>query len=220
MLGIVALLALVTVAYAGGWVIVTVRDVPEYAVAGRPLQLTLMVRDVGGSPADGLTPNIAAKSEAEMVRAPAVMTKNAGEYTATLVLPRRGNWTIQFNAFDDSSRWERSMLPELTVIAPGSSAPAPMSQATLGERLFSAKGCNGCHVHPEVKEGRVYGPDLTGRRFAPEYLKRFLADPSMTPVPETVCSRDGSYCGSPYAMPNLNLKDAEIDALVAFIVKK
>jgi hypothetical protein len=71
-----------------------------------------------------------------------------------------------------------------------------------------------------VKAGRLYGPDLTGKRFATEYLRRFLADPSITPVPEEICSKDRSYCGSPYEMPNLNLKDAEIEALVAFITKK
>jgi hypothetical protein len=60
---------------------------------------------------------------------------------------------------------------------------------------------------------------LTGERFSPEYVKKFLADPGITPVPEEVCSRDRSYCGSPYAMPNLNLKDAEIEALTAFLNK-
>jgi hypothetical protein len=73
---------------------------------------------------------------------------------------------------------------------------------------------------PEVKEGRLYGPDLTGKRFVTEYLRKFLADPSITPAPEEVCSKDRSSCGSPYAMPNLHLKDAEIEALVAFITNK
>jgi hypothetical protein len=68
--------------------------------------------------------------------------------------------------------------------------------------------------------GALYGPDLTDKRFAKEYLTRFLADPSIKPVPEEVCSKDRSYCGSPYAMPNLNLKDVEIEALVAFITKE
>ena len=85
-------------------------------------------------------------------------------------------------------------------------------------RLFTAKGCSACHLREEV--GRVYGPDLTGKRFAPEYLKKFLVDPSITSVPAGVCSTDRSYCGSPYAMPNTNLKDAEIEALAAFINAK
>ena len=60
----VASLVLAAGVCAGGWAIVTVRDVPESGVAGKPLQLTFMVRDPGGSPLEGLrTPNIAAKSQ-------------------------------------------------------------------------------------------------------------------------------------------------------------
>jgi len=61
---------------------------------------------------------------------------------------------------------------------------------------------------------------LTGKHSPPEYLRKFLADPSITPVPEMICNKDWSYCGSPYAMPSLNLKNAEIEALVAFINEK
>jgi hypothetical protein len=39
-------------------------------------------------------------------------------------------------------------------------------------------------------------------------------------VPKEVCNKDLSYCESPYAMPSLGLKPAEIEALVAFINKK
>jgi len=49
------------------------------------------------------------------------------------------------------------------------------------------------------------GPELTNRRLAPEYLQRFLADPSIT--------------GNTNRMPNLDLKQAEIGALIAFLNK-
>ena len=45
--------------------------------------------------------------------------------------------------------------------------------------------------------------DLTGKRFPQDYLKRFLADPSIKPA----------------EMPNLKLKSDEIEALAAFINK-
>jgi len=45
--------------------------------------------------------------------------------------------------------------------------------------------------------------DLTGRRFQPDYLKKFLADPGVK-TPD---------------MPNLKLKDDEIESLAAFINK-
>ncbi len=49
------------------------------------------------------------------------------------------------------------------------------------------------------------GPELTGRRWPAEYLVRFLKDPSIGP----------QYGSS--RMPNLNLKDAEVAALIAFL---
>jgi hypothetical protein len=42
-LGFVVLFSLVSVAYSGGWDLVTVKDFPEFAVAGKPLNLTFTV---------------------------------------------------------------------------------------------------------------------------------------------------------------------------------
>jgi mono/diheme cytochrome c family protein len=190
--------------YAGGWAIVNVRDMPEYAVAGKPVRLTFTVRGHGVSPLGDLEPKIAAKSGTTMVEASAVATKNSGEYTANLALPRPGNWTIQIiGTIDDPT------LPDLTVIASGSPAPPPLSQAALGKRLFVAKGCIGCHVNREVRveDGGGVGPDLTGKRFPEAYLKSFLADPRAT------LGRDFEA----WEMPNLGLTKSEIAALTAFI---
>jgi hypothetical protein len=49
------------------------------------------------------------------------------------------------------------------------------------------------------------GPELTDKRFAAAYLRDFLADPSIKPP--TTNAR----------MPQLNLNDREISALIAFI---
>lgn len=201
----VASLILVTTIYAGGWAIVTVRDLPEYAVAGNPLQLTFMVRQHGVSPWGGLKPKIAAKSGTTMVDGSAVETKTTGEYTATLALPRPGNWSIEISEVAGSA------LLELKVIAPGSPAPRPLSQAALGKRLFVAKGCIGCHSNREVRAESLMdiGPDLTGKRFPETYLKSFLADPQATLGRATDPERG--------EMPNLGLTKSEIAALTAFI---
>jgi cytochrome c553 len=215
--GIVALLSLVAVAYAGGWDIVTVKDFPDFAVAGKPLALTFKVWVPSLEPLTGLHPVVRATHEkGRSIRALAEASAATGEYTAALILPEPGDWVIAVDTEYESA----ATLPPLKVIAPETPAPNPFSLATRGSRLFAVKGCNGCHLHPGVKEGRLYGPDLTGQRFATEYLTRFLADPSIRPVPKEVCSKDRSYCGSPYAMPNLNLKNSEIEALAAFITKK
>jgi hypothetical protein len=45
---------LAVTAYAGGWATVTVKDMPEYLVAGKPAEIRLLVRQHGVSPIDGL----------------------------------------------------------------------------------------------------------------------------------------------------------------------
>ena len=216
LLGLVTLLALITVAYAGGGDLVTLKDFPDFAVAGKPLNLTFKVWVPSLDPLTNLQPVVRAKGLNGRVVKARAEAGAAEEYTAVLNFPEPGDWVITI----DTEYEGASTLPPLKVIAPGTPAPTPYSAATRGLRLFTIKGCNGCHLHEGVNDGRIYGPDLTGKRFAPEYLRKFLADPSITPAPEVVCSRDRYYCGSPYAMPNLNLKDAEIEALVAFINKK
>jgi len=202
--------------YAGGWVIVTFRDVPEYAVAGKPLQLTFIVRRIDGSPMDALMPNVAAESGTKLIKASAVPTRRPGEYAGSLILPRPGKWTIRANAFIDSTRWESSQIPDLTVIAPGSPVPPPLSPAILGKRLFNAKGCVGCHnlirsrkLNIEQELSDDPGADLFGKRFPEEYLKMLLANPRTTlglaSKPET---------GD---MPNLELTQSEIESLSTFI---
>jgi mono/diheme cytochrome c family protein len=199
-----ALLVIVTgTAVAGGWAIITLSGFPEYAVAGKPLKLSFAVRQHGVTLLSGLRPNVRAATPSGLTAtANAVPAKEKGEYTAELLLPQHGNWTITVvSGFNDS----QVTLPPLKVIEAGTAAPAAFSPATRGVRLFASKGCVGCHRHIEVNPERATDAkfDLTGKRFPQEYLKKFLADPSIKPA----------------EMPNLNLKSDEIDALAAFINK-
>jgi hypothetical protein len=215
--GFVALFCVAGVAYADGWDLVTVKDFPDFAVAGKSLNLTFKIWVPSLEPLTNLHPVVhATRGKGAAVKTIAKAGAAPGEYTASLILPEPGDWVIAF----DTEYENAATLPPLKVIAPGEPVPGAFSLETRGSRLFTSKGCNGCHLHPEVKGGRLYGPDLTSRRPDVEYLRRFLADPSITPAPAEVCSKDRSYCGSPYAMPNLNLRDAEIEALVAFITRK
>jgi len=194
-----------------------VKDFPDFAVAGKPLNLTFTVWVPSMEPITGLHPVVhATRAKGRTVKAVAKPTAATGEYTASLILPEPGDWVIAFDTEYENS----ATLPPLKVTAPGKPLPDAFSVASRGARLFTSKGCNGCHLHSDVKDGHLYGPDLTSSRFDAEYLRRFLADPSITPAPAEVCNKDRSYCGSPYSMPNLNLSDAEIDALVAFITRK
>ena len=198
------LLILVTTVHAGGWAVRTVLDMPDYAVAGKPLLLTFMVRQHGVSPMANLTPTIEAKSGTDTVTTKAVATKRTGEYAASVVFPHPGTWTIAIDAYGAST------LPALTVIAPRQSAPLPLSPAARGERLFLAKDCIQGHIDRDISAEHLseVGPELTGRKFPETDLQRFLADPQATRGRDPALEE---------GMPNLELKQSEIAALVAFI---
>lgn len=81
------------------------------------------------------------------------------------------------------------------------------SQIELGRDLFIAKGCMMCHSHTETNNIREFGidsgPDLTNLTASPEYLFLWLKDPRAAKSTAT--------------MPNLELTEAEMNALVEFI---
>ena len=202
-LPLLALFTLVSSVLAGGWAIITLNDFPDYAVAGKPLNVTFAVRQHGQTLLAGLQPTVRATAANGLVaKAAAMPGTDKGEYTAKLTFPQAGEWTITvasgFNA-------NATTLPSLKVIAPGNPEPGPYSPATRGLRLFTAKGCIGCHRHVEVNPEHTTDAkfDLTGKRFPPDYLRKFLADPSIKPA----------------EMPNLKLKEDEIEALAAFLNK-
>lgn len=86
-----------------------------------------------------------------------------------------------------------------------------ISQAELGGQLFVAKGCITCHTHTKVVSASEYwvinaGPNLTTFSASPEALRMRLKDPSSVK--------------SDTQMPNLDLTEGEIEALIAFINSK
>jgi cytochrome c2 len=85
---------------------------------------------------------------------------------------------------------------------------AAMAPAERGKNLFVAKGCVGCHTHQNVGAETLadIGPDLTTQRFQADYLAKYLRDPSIK-TPTTRTQR----------MPDLELKEPEIAALIAFL---
>jgi mono/diheme cytochrome c family protein len=200
---VAVLLAFAGALFAGGWAIVTLNEFPDYAVAGKPLKLTFAVRQHGVTLLSDLKPSVnATNAKGLTAKAAANPSTSRGEYTATLKFPEPGDWTITVvSGFNDNT----STLPALKVIADEGATPIAFSPGTRGARLFATKGCVGCHRHVEVNPQRTGDAkfDLTGRRFQPDYLKKFLADPGVK-TPD---------------MPNLKLKDDEIESLAAFINK-
>jgi mono/diheme cytochrome c family protein len=175
-------------------------------VAGRPVQLEITVRQHGVEPMKGLEPQVEVRGRGAPMRAVAAPAGAAGRYRTTLTLPEPGDWTFTIHSGFGKSRV--TLLP-IAALAPGT-APAALSDSERGRRLFVAKGCVTCHLHRAVAGSGTYevGPELTERPLAPDYLARFLADPSVSP------SNRGRGDG---AMPDLDLDQAEITALVAFL---
>ena len=192
-------------AYYGGWATVTVENLPEQLIAGQPYNMTFSVRQHGRDFLDDLTPRVELSSAGTDVVARAVPTNKRGYYTASLNVPKSGEWAATIHTSFGKSNLK---LMPIDAVNAGARTVVSWSQPERGQRLFVAKGCVTCHQHAQV-EGSGYinvGPNLSERRFPADYLKQFLADPSIKPPAPNK---------SP--MPNLNLEPAEIGALVAFI---
>ena len=105
-------------------------------------------------------------------------------------------------------------VPEVEAQSKSSSnvlSDSSISQVELGSQLFVAKGCITCHVNNKVARASEYwaieaGPNLTKFSASPEILRIRLKDPAAAK--------------SDTQMPNLNLSEAEIEALIAFINSK
>jgi cytochrome c2 len=186
-------LAVLIAAALGGWATIGVKDLPDHMVAGQPTQLAFRVLQHGVEPLSDLRPTIVARSGSLSATADAKHTGN-GNYAAALTLTQPGDWTVTINSGFGKSRL--TLLP-IRVVAAGAQPPIAFTEAQRGERLFTAKGCTTCHVEFDM------GPKLAGRSFAPDYLKRWLADPQAV--------KPGAK------MPNPELKPAEIAALTAFL---
>jgi len=201
---VVLVLALAVTVYGGGWAVITAENLPEYLVAGNPATITFVIRQHGFSLADGMNPAMTATdSRGVAAKAAVIPTGKQGQYRATLTVPQAGDWTIKIGGDLGAAVWQPTKA-----IKADDAVPAPLPQVVRGEHLYVAKGCFTCHVNNEVTARTLLeaGPDLTGRKFQADYLKKFLADPAKTK------GKEGRE-----SMPNLNLSSEEIDAIAAFI---
>ena len=92
-----------------------------------------------------------------------------------------------------------------------------------GEELFHAKGCATCHTGPDstaviggfpsLRAASTWAPDRRPGTSAEEYLAESIRAPSAFISPAF-----DSSVGPTGAMPELGLTEAEIDALVAYLL--
>jgi protein SCO1/2 len=87
--------------------------------------------------------------------------------------------------------------------------------AKKGRSLWQARGCFGCHT---VGKGKLAGPDLAGitERREAAWLQKWLKNPEeMMASDPTAQELLKEYKG--VKMPNLKLKDDEVEALLHFM---
>jgi mono/diheme cytochrome c family protein len=269
---ILSLLFLTEPAVAGGWVTITLDELPSAVRAGEPVALGFMVRQHGVHPIDGVEVVVCAEhlTSGERLEWTADKGKETGYFTAEVVFPQPGEWVWRVTAEPFTQTTELPPLNVLPVAAADTSEaaagtngvllrvagvgllalgallavvqrrrpglllglggglllllalvtappPAPAADAAppaqspnqtpaeVGAALFQAKGCVTCHRHEAVPAtgSLLIGPDLSGYVPEPEFVRAWLRDPAAV-RPNT-------------PMPNLELSDAEIEALLAFL---
>jgi mono/diheme cytochrome c family protein len=185
----------------GGWAVVTMKELPEYFVAGQQYTLEFQVRQHGRTLLSGLRPQLVITSAgARDVTTPAVARSAEGTYAVTFTAPAAERVFLTLKSGFGNTQLRLYPQP---VVAAGGSRPA-MSASDRGQVLFVAKGCNTCHVNSDLAGGPendalTVGPALGGRHLAREYVFQKVQHPASQ------------------VMPDLGLSDAEASAIAAFI---
>jgi mono/diheme cytochrome c family protein len=185
----------------GGWAVVTVKDLPEYFVAGQQYTIEFQVRQHGRTLLSGLRPELViAPPAAREIVIPAVTRSASGTYAVTFTAPAAGDVRLTIRSGFGNS--DLRLYPQ-TVVAAGGARPA-LTARDRGQMLFVAKGCNTCHANSDLTdrpENQVItvGPELGGRHLARELVIAKLKN------------------ASSQIMPDLGLSDAEVAAIAAFL---
>jgi cytochrome c551/c552 len=205
-IGVAAAIATIAAIRFGGWAVVTVVSVPDYLVVNKPTTLTFAVRQHAVTPLTDLEPEIVAKAGGRKITVKA-RNVGSGRYRGEVSVPESGDWSITIESGFGASR---GLLLPIKALAAAPTTTIAITEAERGRVLFAAKACVTCHIHGDVDlKGQMQnvGPELTGRRFAPQYLAQFLNDPSIKPASSPAQGQ----------MPRPDLRPADVPLLVAFI---
>lgn len=126
-LGLTILLSLMFAApaFAGGWAIITLDELPGTVTAGEPLKVGFMVRQHGQTPMKDLSPTVTARlSSGEKFVVNAEAEGKPGHYVATLTFSREGDWDWSIQAFTMDQK-----MPTLSVAV--GSVVKPVSQPVV-----------------------------------------------------------------------------------------
>jgi hypothetical protein len=132
---IALLLALIVAvpAFAGGWAVITLDELPTDVVAGEPLTIGFTVLQHGKTPLTDLSPIIVANLHKDTeFKIIAEEEGKPGHYTATVTFPKEGEWSWSIQAFTMDQK-----MPMLTVDAPVAAAAPPVVEETAVMPLAS-----------------------------------------------------------------------------------
>ena len=163
---------------AGGWVVITIQDLPHHVVAGTPVTLTYSVRQHGRVLLGGLDGRLEISQGPERLLVP-VTELGHGRYSATFSVPRAGIWTIEVRSgFSGPLNSSTITLPAVD----GTTPVPPVSKSERGRQLFTGKGCITCHAHEIGGNGQGAGSARTSQPGGSSLLqlKQFLARPAQT----------------------------------------
>lgn len=194
----------------GGWAVVTVKDLPEYFVAGQDYTIEFQVRQHGRTLLSGLEPRLVLSTSERRLGGlmsgrdetviPATARGAAGTYAVTFTAPAAAQVFLTIKSGFGNS--DLRLYPQ-TVVARGAQHPA-LAEAERGRMLFVAKGCNACHANADLADRPdnqqiAVGPELGGRRLTRQYVVQKIRNPASQ------------------VMPDLGLSDAEAGAIAAFL---
>ena len=233
-------------AYAGGWAVVTVDELPAQITAGQPFTIGFVVRQHGQTLRADLTPilrfdRIGAR---ETFTALARPQGQAGHYAAAIMFPAAGEWNWQIDI--EQAGMLTQPMPALAVDAPA--APIVSSQVVnaranwlpfyvvsmIQELIAAARGSQlpapqAAAFTPEqigwnlfLAKGCVMCHEHSATRDAWADFGSVNIGPNLTTVqrdPDYLRAwlKDPSALKPGTQMPTLGLTDGEIDSLVAFL---
>ncbi|HWC72408.1 MAG TPA: cytochrome c [Gemmatimonadales bacterium] len=180
----------------GGWAVVTVKDLPEYLVAGRRYTLEFQVRQHRRTLMNNVEPRLVIDGTTTI---PATRSGD-GTYRVTFTSPQTDRVSLTI-----ISGWGASNLSLYPIrVVPAGSQGVALSAFDRGQMLFVAKGCNACHSNVDLidrpdNQSIKVGPELGGRHLAREYVIQKVKHPNSQ------------------IMPDLGLSDAEAAAIAAFV---
>jgi hypothetical protein len=183
------------------WAVISVQDLPDFAVPGRSFALVFSVTQHGVKLLGDLSPTVAFTSGDDRRGVPGVATGEEEMSRATVDFPRPGDRTVIIHPGFGSSRV--TLAPVTAIQIPR--APPSLLEEERGCRLFVAKGCVTRHAHVEVVAVKSWNmrPELTGWRDSEVQLRQRLTDPkSVIPMAK---------------MPNLHFRMAEIAPITTFV---